>query len=76
MSPKTSDDNRDWVAEYEELTKGSLLNEPDKDQREEEFLERVLGKELKHWMDRGGRYGYGLCYDEDGEVIDDWPEED
>lgn len=70
-----AEDDRDWVAEYEELTKDALREEPLRDERLEKFLERVLGKELKEWMDRGQRHGYGLSYDEDGEVIED-PEEE
>lgn len=74
MTKKT--ETRDWVEEYEEFTKNALLEDPPKDERQDRFLERVLGRELKRWLDRGGKYGYGLCYDEDGEVIEEWPEED
>ena len=68
-----TEEQRDLVAEYAEFTKNALkeadLPPEDKD-IVEDFLDRVLGPELRAWMDRGRKYGYG-SYDEDGEPLED-----
>ena len=63
-----TDAEKDWLEEYEELTKDALTDKPVNEQ-EDAFLLRVIGPDLKAWMDRGRKYGYG-SYDEDGEPLE------
>ena len=67
--------DRDFVAEYEELTKDAFLDKgpipgTEEDAVVEKFLERVLGPEMKAIMDRGP-LSAGLWFDEDGEPIEE-----
>ena len=68
MKRHNSGDERNWVAEYEDLTKGAFIKDHEDTEAEKEFLRRVLGPERYAWLERGAKYGYGTSYDPDEDV--------
>lgn len=51
------------LEDYEAFMQEETKLTDEQTEAEESFLRRVLGPERYAWLNRGGKYGYGACYD-------------